>query len=438
MSKTFSPNRRDFLRTGVAVAGACFALPTWIPRTALAAAGQPGANDRIGIGCIGVGRRSQQLMPKVPQAGRFVAVADIWLTQAQKIAAKYDCLALQDYRRLLERKDVDAVMIATPDHWHALCAIHACQAMKDAYVEKPLALTIIEGRKIVEAARKYKRIVQCGSQQRTMGPNIHGCAMIREGVIGKVHTVVAFNYPSPWEVRFPAQTIPEGLDWDVWCGQAEVLPFNNDIYPCRANPGWASLRPFAGGEMCGWGAHGLDQVQWALGMDSSGPVEVWTEGEKFAPPTFTEPHAVKEGDAKTSRPKVLFRYANGTVVKLDDGPRGGAIFIGEKGKITIDRNSCKVSPAELDTAPKRSKTKTPDTETQIQNWFDCMISRDLPSADVEIGHRTATVCHLGNIARWANRKLTWDPAHETFPGDEEVRQYLGRPQRKPYQMPETI
>ncbi len=190
--------------------------------------------------------------------------------------------------------------------------------------------------------------------------------------------------------------------------------------------------------MCGWGAHGLDQVQWALGMDTSGPVEVWTEGERFAPPTMTEPQLPAAGDEKANHPMVFFRYANGTIVKLDNGPHGGAIFLGEKGKITIDRNRCKIEPAGLDTAPKESKTKTQDTVTHIQNWFDCMRSRKRPAADVEIGHRTATVCHLANIVRWVDHKLKWDPVKETFPGDEEANQHLSRAVRKPYQLPEVI
>jgi predicted dehydrogenase len=429
-------HRRKFLQTSAALVGGAVAAPMVIPRGVLASADHPGANDRIGVAYIGVGRRAQQLM-KLPKAGRFIAVSDIYLPRSEQVAEKLKCRSYQNYHKLLKQKDVDAVVIASPDHWHALHSIHACQAGKDVYVEKPMTLTVVEGRKMVEAARKHKRIVQCGSQQRSMGPNRHGCAMVREGVIGKVHTVIAHNYPSPWEVRLPAQPVPEGLDWDAWCGQVEVVPFNKDVFTPRAKPGWISMRPFSGGEITGWGAHGLDQVQWALNADKTGPVEVWVEGDKFDPPTYTKPHDRKEGDPKCNHPIVCFRYADGPVVKLTNGPAGGAIFIGPKGKITIDRDLCKVEPADLDTDPKKSKHQ-PWHEDHLQNWFDCIKSRELPVADVEIAHRTTTVCHLGNIARWTNRKLAWDPAKETFPGDEEANQLLSRPQRKPYQIPDIV
>jgi predicted dehydrogenase len=436
MTKSFRLHRREFLRAGGALAGGCLALPTLISCSALGTADHPGANDRIGVGYIGVGRRAQQLM-NLPKSARFIAVSDVYLPRAKQIAEKLLCDAIEDYHELLDRKDVDAVVIASPDHWHALHAVHACQAGKDVYVEKPITLTIAEGRKMVEAARKYKRIVQCGSQQRSMEPNRHGCAMIRDGVIGKLREVIAHNYPSPWEAKLPGQPLPEGLDWDAWCGQVEVVPFNKDIFTPRAKPGWISLRPFSGGEMTGWGAHGLDQVQWAFGADGSGPVEVWVEGEKFDPPTLTKPEKFTSVNPKCSHPAVFFRYADGPVVKLADGPQGGAIFVGEKGKITIDRDVCKVEPAELDPYPKKSKRK-PWREEHLQNWFDCMVSRKLPAADVEIAHRTTTVCHLGNIARWTNRKLKWDPVKETFPDDAEANQYLSRPQRKPYRLPESV
>jgi predicted dehydrogenase len=449
MSQTLFPNRRDFLRTGAALAGSCIALPTLIPRGALAAEGRPGANDRIGIGYIGAGRRAQQLMD-IPKEGQTVAVCDISLSRAEKIGNKLSCAFFQDYHRLLEQKAVDAVIVATPDHWHALHTIHACQAGKDVYCEKPLSLTIREGRAMVAAARKYKRIVQTGSQQRSMAPNRRGCEMIRNGVIGKVHTIITSNLPSPWEARLPGQPIPDGLDWDAWCGQTVAAPFNNDIFISRSNPGWISLRPYSGGEMTGWGAHSLDQIQCALGMDKSGPVEVWVEGEKFAPPTYTEPGKIDDGNAQCTHPKVFFRYADGPVVKMErifctgrygrnpkpnEGPDAGAIFVGEKGKITIDRDFCNVEPAELGNEPPGS-VKLDECVEHMQNWFDCIRSRQLPVADVEIGHRSTSICHLGNIGRWVGRKLTWDPVLETFPGDDEANRCLSRPMREGYQLPE--
>jgi len=430
-------SRREFLGRSAALAATGVAAPVFIPRRVMASRGKPGANDRIGIGYIAVGRRGQQLL-NLPKDCQIVAAADVHMKRAEDFAAERKCNSFQDYRKMLESKDVDAVVVASPDHWHALHSIDACRAGKDVYVEKPMTLTIREGRLMVEAARKYGRIVQVGSQQRSMAANHKGCELVRNGQIGKVHTVVSFNYPSPWECRLPGQPVPEGLDWDAWCGQTEPVPYHIEIYTPRGNPGWISFRPYSGGEMTGWGAHGLDQVQWALGMDDSGPVEIWTEGEKLVAPVYAAPGPRKKGEAACSRPKVLFRYANGAVLKLEKGPHGGAVFMGDKGKITIDRGLCEVEPMELARELLGDAVLRDARENHMQNWVDCIKSREKPVADVEIGHRSTTVCHLGNIARWLGRKLRWDPVKEIFPDDDEANSYLERPQRKPYALPDPI
>jgi len=192
--------------------------------------------------------------------------------------------------------------------------------------------------------------------------------------------------------------------------------------------------------MTGWGAHGLDQIQWALGTDLTGPVEIWTEGGEFNPPTYTQPGPIAKGNKICSRPLVRFRYANGVVLKLeDDAPRGGAVFIGEKGRVTITRGKYKIEPAELDEEPfKDTDVRLYVSDNHLQNWIDCIKTRKRPVADVEIGHRSATLCHLGNIARWLNRPLRWDPEREIFPGDDEANALLRRPQRKKYALPEQV
>ncbi len=431
-------SRRELLKRSSAVAVAA-AAPGMLASRVLGAPARLGANEQIGLGIIGPGRQGGGLLPQALKLGRLVAAADVNLPRAQSCADKHQAKAFQDYRKLLDLKEVDAVIVATPDHWRALCCIHAAQAGKDIYAEKCLTLTIAEGRVLVNAVRKYNRIFQTGSQQRSMAANRLGCELIRNGRIGKVHTVIGANYPSPWECQLPAQPIPAGLDWDAWCGPVDPLAFNNDLYAPRANPGWLSFRPFGGGEMTGWGSHGLDQVQWALGMDDSGPVEVWVEGEKFDPPTFTQSGPRGEGDARCKRPMIFYRYADGTVVKLDNGPGGGAVFIGEKGKIIIDRARVSSDPPEIAAEPiKDGDRRLYQSDDHMANWFDCMRSRKLCVADVEIGHRSATVCHLGNIARWLNRKLKWDPAKETFLGDSEANTYLDRPRRKGYELPKPL
>jgi len=251
--------------------------------------------------------------------------------------------------------------------------------------------------------------------------------------------VIGHNYPSPWECGLPAQPVPGELDWDMWCGPNEVVPFNADLYAPRAKPGWISFRPYSGGEMTGWGAHGLDQIQWALGMDESGPVEIWVEGPKYNPPTYTQPESRTRGETICSRPMIFYRYANGITVKLDNGNPGGAIFIGDKGKLEIFRARVTSNPPELVKEPIRDgEIHLYKSDDHTRNWLDCVKSREKPVADVEIGHRSTTVCHLGNIARWLGRRLRWDPVKEIFPDDPEANLYLDRPRRKPYLLPETV
>ncbi|MCU0875035.1 MAG: Gfo/Idh/MocA family oxidoreductase [Pirellulaceae bacterium] len=438
MQKHSKVTRRDFLRRGAAASAAGFAVPYLIPSGVLAADGQPGANDRIGIAGIGIGRQGEGVLRGALgfKECRFIGIADVMLPRAEGMCKRLGGEAYQDYRRLLDRKDVDAIVTATPDHWRALVTIHACQAGKDVYAEKALSLTIREGRLMVEAARKYQRVFQVGSQQRSQAVNRLSCEYVRSGKLGKIKEIVGCNYPSPWECALPAESVPDGLDWDMWCGPAPLVPYNKDLFTPRANPGWLSFRPYSGGEMTGWGAHGIDQIQWALGMDDSGPVEVWTEGDKFNPPTYTAPESRARGDKICQVPMIYYRYADGVVVKLDNGSGGGGIFFGENGKMDLSRGLVRTNPPEI--AEEINKQAKGADQNHVGNWIECMKSRAKPVADVEIGHRSITVCHLGNIARWAGRKLRWDPVKEVFPDDADANQYLDRQRRKPYELPETI
>jgi predicted dehydrogenase len=433
-------SRRRFVKQSASLAAVGMAAPTIIPSGVLGAPGRPGANDRIGVAYIGAGRRANQLMG-LPPEGRIVAAADVDRTRAEAVAAKRKCRAYQDYRKMLESKDIDAVFVATPDHWHVLPSIHACQAGKDVYLEKPLSLTIREGRILVDAVRKYERVLQTGSMHRSMSGNRRGCELVRNKLAGKIHTVIILNYPSPWECDLPGQTVPTGLDWDAWCGMTEPVPFHNDIFTQRSNPGWISFRPYSGGEMTGIGAHGFDQIQWALGMDHTGPVEVWVEGGKLDPVVYSKPESRPRGNALCSRGhRVRFRYANGVIVRLEgNGPGAGGEFRGDQGKIRFSGGEVSSNPVELaETPPENLEFRLPPINNHTQNWFDCIKSREKPIADVEIGHRSATICHLGNIARWVGRKLRWDPEREIFPGDDEANSYVDRPRRKPYELPDPV
>ncbi len=420
-------------------AAATVALPYFIPSGILAAKGRLGPNDKIGVAGIGIGRQGGALMgsfSKQPDV-RVIGIADVNLPRAQANTKKFGGqFAFQDYHRILERADVDAIVTATPDHWRALVCIHAAQANKDIYAEKPMTLTIVEGRRMAQAVRKYGRVFQTGSQQRSQPENRYGCELVRNGRIGKITKVIGHNYPSPWYGKFAGQPVPNGLDWDRWCGPTKVVPYHKDIYTPRAQPGWISFQPYSGGEITGWGAHGIDQIQWALGMDETGPTEIWVEGPQYNPPTYEKPTGRGPGEKQCSQPVIHYRYANGIEVVLDNGNPGGGIFHGEKGKIEIFRGRVTSNPAEVVKVPIRDdELRLYKSANHHRNWLECIKSRARCIADVEIGHRSTTMCHLGNIARWLGRPLKWDPANETFPGDPEANALLSRPRRKPYELP---
>ncbi len=424
-------SRRKFLRGAASAVAGAFGAPLIIPRSALAAPGQPGANDRITVGAIGVGGRATLLLGQLPESAQIVALSDCNLPRAEAFKAKNNgnWPVFQDHRQLLDRKDVDAVIVATGDFQRVLPCIHACQAGKDVYAEKPLTLYVSEGRALVNAVRRHNRILQVGSQQRSMEMNRVACELIRTGGLGKVLEVRAINYsgPQPSPAEQPAEvSLPPGLDWNVWLNQAAWRPFNPDWM------GWMRWRDFSGGEMTNWGAHGLDQIQWALGTDDTGPVEI-------------KPLSSGPGG------QLSMRYANGVEVKFvleqGHGPMGGAVFVCEKGKLEINRNKFVSNPPEiaaqllknLDVAEEERKWSDSlalwQARWHMQNWLDCIRSRKLPVADVEIGHRSVTLCHLANIVRAAGRPLKWDPQQERFVGDEEANAYLERPRRQGFELP---
>ncbi|MGQ9574634.1 MAG: Gfo/Idh/MocA family protein [Thermoguttaceae bacterium] len=464
MANSKKISRRQMLKEALRAAAAAAALP---PCAWLVPASAFGANGQIGVGIIGCGRRNGQLaigkggQGAPPPHARIVAVADVNLKRAAEWARNHRCAAYQDYRALLDRKEVDVVLYATPEHWHYLPCIHACQAGKDIYGEQPLSHTIREGRVMVQAVRKYKRVFQTGEQQRSHPATRKAVELILNGRIGKVHTVIGYNYPSAWECGFPAQPVPEWLDWDRWCGPNEVVPYHTDLYLARVpyereppyytypaekyavGPGWMSFRPYSGGELPNWGCHGLSMVHWALEMDHSGPVEIWVEpAEKLNPPVYYVPEKRDRGDAACSKTIIHYRYANGVVLRLssiDPKLGGGATFIGERGRITIFREGYECDPKGLDEDPLPPNAKRVyPSDNHMENFFACVASRQDPIMPVEAGHSVATLCHLGNIARRLGRRLRWDPQQEVFPGDDEANQYLDSPKRKGYELPDKV
>ena len=419
--------RRDFLRTSAAAAGS-IAMPALIPAHVLGKPGQPGPNDRIVVGFVGLGGRARWIMTKDEMPGaQIVAVADCFAHRRAEIdgivpgAEKWK--KYRDHREMFEKEKLDAVFVETTTHARVYVLMHALQAGLDVYGEKPLTLTIAEGRPLVEAVRKSGRILQTGTQQRSMPINRHASQLVRDGAIGKIHTVVACNFEGPkrWDNK-PAEPVPDGLDWDLWCNQTELRPYHRDLHF-----GWAQWRAYDGGGqswgVTGWGTHSLDQVQCALGTDDTGPVEIW--------PEEAGPNC-----------KVTMKYANGTLLKLEGERRGhedlGAIFIGDKGTIEIKRGTYTADPVELlEGAPDPTPEGAHESEPHFQNFFDCIRTRKQPHADAEAGHRATTVCHLINICRELGRKLEWDPVAEKFIGDEEANQLVSRPRRKGYELPEV-
>ena len=397
-----------------------------------------GANDRVRVALIGCGDRGTALWKRFlaqPDV-QPVAVCDVYQPYLQRAAEMAPGLAHEeDFRRILERKDVDAVIVATPDHWHAIPTILACQAGKDVYVEKPLSLTVQEGRAMVKAARQYDRVVQTGSQQRS-GPHYQKAVqLVRDGVIGPVHKITAGYTRNAMPGFLPIELGPEQpptLNWDLWLGPAPKVPF--DPFRCLYHFRW--FWNYSGGQMTNWGAHNLDIARWAL--DEVGPQAVTAFGGRYE---------IKDGGETPDVQEIIYRFSKSLVTwsgrevnRLRDEY---LVFHGTLGSLSILRNGFTVTPEVW--RGRRNRNTTPAMEPleeagdprqmedlHVRNFLDCVRSRQRPIADVEEGHRTAIVCHLGNIATRLGRTLTWDSTTERFQNDEEANRYLGYTYRSPW------
>ncbi|QEH41232.1 Gfo/Idh/MocA family protein [Chitinophaga sp. XS-30] len=418
-TKQTNLNRRAFLRR-TATLSAFMILPRYV----LGGKGYTAPSDRINIGFIGTGKQAfglQRQFLQLPDA-RVIAAADVYkhkLDEFAKRAKAYyteksvqqDCAVYNDFGALLDNRDVNAVVIATPDHWHAIQAVMAAKAGKDIYCEKPLSLTIKEGRAMVDATRKYDRVFQTGSMQRSWPEFRQAVELVRNGYIGELKTIKVSVGPPPKPYDLPEQAIPEGLDWKSWLGPNEFVHFNSALTPSLKDSFWAKWRDykeFGGGFMTDWGAHMFDIAQWALDMDGSGPVEV-------IPP-----------DGK-DYPDLTYRYANGLTMTHRDNGRKNVEFIGTEGTVDVQRGKLVTTPESL------KDKKITDTDKRVyfsdnhyRDWTDAIRKRSRPICDVEVGHRTATVCTIGNIAYELGRPLKWDPEKEIFTNDREANAMLGR------------
>ncbi len=416
-------NRRQFLSRTAAAAAAGFAAPWIIPASAF------GANERIVTGHIGVGGQGNANLGAFLKLASPAAVCDVdqkhLATAVERVEkdTKKSCEGFGDYRKLLDRKDIDAVVISTPDHWHALATIHACQAGKDVYCEKPLSLTIVEGRKMVDAARANNRIVQTGSQQRSDNRFRQACEYVRNGRLGKLQKVLVglpnTNFSGP---PVPDSDPPPELNYDMWLGPAPLRPYNVNRVHYKFRFFW----DYSGGQMTNFGAHHIDIAQWGLGMDDSGPIA--TEGvATFHPEKWYE---------VTQSCRITHTYSTGVLLIVGQGQKdcpGGATFIGSEGAIFVDRGKITSTPEDILKQPlQESDVRLYESKNHHQNFLDCIKSRKLPICDVEIGHRSATVCHLGNIAARLGRRIQWDPVNEQIVGDVDAAMWVSRPYRAPW------
>jgi predicted dehydrogenase len=426
-------SRRAFLKRSAAMAA-----PTLISSTAIGKDGRAPASERITIGLIGTGKMcSGYHMGTLLGFNdvQIVAVCDVDTTRRKmaekRVAAKYagktdykGIDAYNDFRKIIERKDIDAVLIAAPDHWHAIPVIEACKAGKDVYCEKPLTLTIGEAKRCIDAVRKHKRVLQTGSQQRSsvFGPFRKACEIVRSGRIGKIKRVtVGVGGPSKW-CDLPEEKLEPGLDWNMWLGPAPKRPYNS-ILSARGGISkpwgqWRRYREYSGGGQTDIGAHHYDIAQWGLGMDESGPVEI-------IPP---------EDPSKGTGVKYV--YANG--VEMVHGGASGITFFGTEGKLRVDRGHLSATPTEAIKEPLADNdVHLYESPGHHRDWINCIRNRKRPVADVEIGARSVTVCHLGNLAYWHGRKLKWDPKNWEFIGDKEANTWLDYDRRGPWQLPKV-
>jgi predicted dehydrogenase len=437
-------SRRSILKTA-AVAG----FPAIVPSTVF---GQNAPSNRINIGAIGVGRISRghdlPAIRKVDYA-RIVAVCDLDASRVEQGQALINgwysvnsTKGYSDYRELLANKDIDAVVISTPDHQHAVLAVNAVRAGKDVYLQKPASLTISEGRYMADAVKASGRIFQIGSQQRSWVQFHRACELVRNGRIGDVKHVEVGLPGDPSGPDAPEMPVPHGFNYDGWLGTTPVVYYTEmRVHPQQGfdRPGWLRCEQFGAGMITGWGAHHVDTAHWGMNTELTGPVEIWGTAE-FPTHGLWNVHGKFQTDA---------RYANGMTMSISGDYPNGIKFIGTKGWIFVTREG-NVTPSDptsgkapgkvleasdpkiLDSVIGPNEIHLATAEEHHANWLDCVRTRKTPLAPAEIAHRACSTCLLHHIAMKSKRHLHWDPVKERFQNDEEANAMLSRPQRAPY------
>ncbi len=450
-------NRRAFLTKSLALSGS-FAVPwLWTGRSHSGEA----ASERLRIGCIGVGGRGTLVGNTACGLGEKVACADVDRQRAERFAGGGTCTTYSDYRELLDRKDIDVVTVGTPDHWHTRIVIDAVKAGKDVYSEKPLTLTIDEGKKLCKAVKQTGRVVQVGTQQRSSAQFLMAIAVAQSGRLGDVIKATCYIGSGPTGGPFPTGDPPPNLNWDVWLGQCPQVPYTRQR--CHGSFRW--WLEYSGGKLTDWGAHHLDIAQWALGYDKSGPVQIEGNGQYPMIPDDVDPVDFFSGKTKipngfntATQFEATLTFANGSKMVATHGPGNGIMFEGEKGRIYVNRARLSGKPIEDLTKADRDKLAeatvrlykgkpidphgvTTDaantgrdlaTVEHMRNLFACVKDRSQPVSDVFTHHRSVSSCHLCNIGMLLGRELRWDPAKEDFIDDEQASALVARPQRPPY------
>jgi len=421
-------SRRKFLAGAAAFSGIMI-----LPRYVLGGKGFLAPSDRITLGYIGCGRQAITLNSRFANTdSQVVSVCDVYKNKATIFARNADkfysqkygtsgytnCTTHSNFMDLLERKDIDAVVIATPDHWHAAIAVRAAAEGKDIYSEKPLSLTVAEGRAMVKAVRKHGRIFQTGSMQRSSKEFRQCVELIRNGYIGELkHVKVSIGGP-PVPYNLPKEEVPADLDWNMWLGPNEYVHYNHLLNPVIGDPVWGKWRDYkglGGGDMTDWGAHMFDIAQWAMDMDNSGPIEVFVPGTG----EYTN---------------LTYKYANGTLMTHEDFGRKHALqFIGSEGIIEVQRGKLTVPPNLTDQVIGGNDKRVYYSDNHYSDFLTAIKSRKTPIVDVETGHRSATVCNIGNIAFELNKSLKWNPSKERFT-DKEANSLLSRKMRKEWKV----
>jgi hypothetical protein len=443
-TKNRGMSRRAFVQAGVGA----LAAPYVVPRSVFGAAAP---SNRINVALIGAGNQSRVDLPSMLRFEdvQVVAICDVnrgsfgyaraehflgrepvrdlvnkHYAETARSGEYRGCEVYADFRDVLARQDVDAVMVILPDHWHALVTVLACRAGKDVYCQKPMSLTVHDGQQMIQAVHQHQRILQVGSQYRS-NPVVRRVAeLVRNGRIGKVQRAVAIVNdsgagPGPgWQ----AMPVPDGFDYDLWLGPAPAAPYHIDrcLYRFRFH------LDYSGGQVTNTGHHSNDIVQWALGLDGSEPVEFEDLGSIWPP----------AGHLYTTAMKTAFRARHAKGIELicqTQDPGFGARFEGSDGWVQYSRNKIQASSDEILNSPiGDEELRLPVSDNHYRNWLDCIKSREEPIEPVEVGHSTANICHCGNIAMRLKRKVRWDPETETFVDDAEANQMLRRPYRAPW------